>query len=180
MRLRQSLVLAAATAAAVSSTACAPVAKGGDLAIGGPASAFEVSSAVAFPNTQHRLTLTVLNVSLDAATGAFEDFETSCELYGTDDSGGHRRPITTLRADGLAVRPANTRDVVFDFQVKTGGFSSHLLFDCVVDPQNRQAELNEANNHYSFLFRAYCQDATDPCPGPVQHGGSVSYAPLEV
>jgi hypothetical protein len=179
MRLRQSLVLAVAAATVVSSTACAPVAKGGDLAIG-PDSEFGVSSAVPFPNTQHRLKLTVLNVSLDAATGAFEDFEASCDVFGTDGSGGHRRPITTLEADGLAVRPANTRDVLFDFQVKAGGgLSSHLLFDCMVDPRNQQAELNEGNNRFSFLFRAYCQDSSDPCPGPVQHGGSVPYAPLE-
>lgn len=177
MRLRSSLLLAAAAVAAVSSAACAPVAPGGDLAIGGPASAFGVSSAVPFPHTQHRLTLSILNVSLDAATGSFADFEASCDVFGTDAAGGDRRPVTTLTAGGLAVRPATARDVTFDFQVETA--ASHLLFDCVVDPGNRQAERNETNNRFSFLFRAYCRDAADACPGPVQHGGSVPYVPVE-
>ena len=180
MRLRTmarwSLLLMVATAVAVSSAGCEPVTKGGDLTIGGPASEFGVSSAVLFPNTQHRLKLTILNISLDADSGAFEDFETSCEVFGTDALGGNRRSITTLTASGLAVRPANTRDVLFDFQVKAErGFSNHLLIDCMVDPGNHATELNEENNRFNFLFRTYCLGVSDPCPGPIQNGGSVPH-----
>ena len=178
---RWSLLMVVATAVAVSTAGCEPVAKGGDLTIGGPASEFGVSSAVLFPNTQHRLKLTILNFSLDADSGAFEDFEASCEVFGTDALGGNRRPITTLTASGLAVRPANTRDVVFDFQVKPeGGLSNHLLIDCMVDPGNDATELNEQNNRTSFLFRAYCQGVSDPCPGPVQNGGAAQSAKSKV
>ena len=171
---RWSLSLVAATAVVVSAAGCQPATKGGDLSIGGPATEFSVSSAVPFPNTQHRLKLTILNVSLDADDGAFEDFAASCEVFGTDALGDNRRPITTLTASGLAVRPANTRDVFFDFQVKAeGGRSDHLRIDCMVDPSNHATELNEQNNRFSFLFRTYCLGASDPCPGPVQNGGTV-------
>jgi len=177
---RWSLSLVVATAVAVSASGCRPATKGGDLTIGGPASEFGVSSAVPYPNTQHRLKLTILNVSLDADSGAFEDFAASCEVFGTDALGGNRRPITTLTASGLAVRPANTRDVLFDFQVKAeGGRSDHLRIDCMVDPRNDATELNEQNNRFSFLFRTYCLGASDPCPGPVQSGGAVPRGPAE-
>jgi hypothetical protein len=172
---RWSLSLVVATAVAVSATGCQPAIKGGDLTIGGSASEFSVSSAVPFPNTQHRLKLTILNVSLDADSGAFEDFAASCEVFGTDAFGGNKRPITTLTASGLAVRPANTRDVLFDFQVKAeGGLSDRVLIDCMVDPRNDATELNEQNNRFSFLFRTYCLGDSDPCPGPVQNGGAVT------
>jgi hypothetical protein len=152
---------------------------GGDLAIQGTASAFQVAIPEVVPDTWYQLKVMIINFSTDTTGGDIGDFEVSCEIFLSDDLGVWRKSLMTQSVGNLTVDAFDTTEAVFApfRQVPGAELSAYFYIDCRADPDAAVAEIDEENNGFTFLFQAYCMGGSNPCPGPIQTGPSLPYIP---